>query len=94
METLINRCPSKSYMDNSIVCDKCGKTIIRDDVYGYGHACSVNLKEINQRIDNMYNPYAATPEERRIRRDLRDYANALYNPEPLFSSRDYPKRLS
>lgn len=94
METLINRFPSKSYMGNSIVCDKCGRTIRRNGVYSYGHACSVNLKEINQRIDNMYNPYAATTEERRIRRDLRDYANALYNPEPLFSSRDYPKRLS
>ena len=65
----------------TIVCDKCGKTIIRNDVYGYGHACPVYLKEINWQIDKMYNPYTATPKELRIRRDLRDYANALYNPE-------------
>lgn len=80
MEKLINRGRSKSYIDGSIVCDKCGRTIIRDDVYGYGHACSVHLKEINQQIDEMYNPYVATPEELRIRRDLRDYANAMYSP--------------
>lgn len=61
----------------TIVCDKCGRTIIRDDVYGYGHACPVHLKEINQQIDEMYNPYVATPEELRIRRDLRDYANTV-----------------
>lgn len=29
----------------------------------------------------MIYPYAATPEERRIRRDLRDYANTIYNPK-------------
>lgn len=81
MERLINRSPSKSYIDSSIVCDKCGKIIIRDDVYGYGHACPVYLKEINQQIDKTYNHYTATPKKRRIRRDLRDYANAIYNPQ-------------
>ena len=33
MERLINRRPSKSYIDNLIVCDKCGKFIVRDEVY-------------------------------------------------------------
>lgn len=44
MERLINRRSSKPFLNDSIVCDKCGKTIIRDDVYGYGHACPVRLK--------------------------------------------------
>lgn len=86
---MINRCPSKSFFADSIVCDKCGKTIRRDDVYGYGHACPVYLKEINQQIDNIYNPYTATSEERRIRRDLRDYANAIYQPSINISSQKF-----
>lgn len=39
----------------TIVCNKCGKTIIKNKVYGYSHACSVYLKEINQHIENMSN---------------------------------------
>lgn len=44
MERLINRNHSKSYIDISIVCDKCGKLIIRDEVY---------LKEINKKYENI-----------------------------------------
>jgi len=64
----------------SVVYNPTANKLSRNDVYGYGHACPVYLKEINQQIDKMYNPYTATSEERRIRRDLRDYANAIYHP--------------
>jgi len=53
MERLINRNPSKSYIDISIVCDKCGKLIIRDEVYRFGHQCEVYLKELNKKYENI-----------------------------------------
>lgn len=80
METLINRCPSKSYMDNSIVCDKCGKFIRYRGVYGYSHICSGHMKEINRLFKNAI-MFASTREEVRKACEACDYANALYNPE-------------
>lgn len=46
MERLINRSPSKSYIDNSIVCDKCHKRIKYNYYYGYGHRCNGRAEEI------------------------------------------------
>ena len=48
MERLINRSPSKSYIDNSIVCDKCHKWIKYNYYYGYSHRCSGRTKEIRK----------------------------------------------
>jgi len=80
METLINRCPSKSYMDNSIVCDKCGKVIRYRGVYGYSHICSGHMKEINRHFKNAI-MFASTREEVCKACEVRDYANSIYNPE-------------
>ena len=80
METLINRCPSKSYMDNSIVCDKCGKFIRCRGVYGFAHPCSGRIREINKQFKKAI-MFASTREEVRKACEVRDYANALYNPE-------------
>lgn len=80
METLINRCPSKSYMDNSIVCDKCGRTIKSRGAYGFAHPCSGRIREINKRFKNAI-MFASTREEIYKACEARDYANALYNPE-------------
>lgn len=46
MERLINRSPSKSYIDTSIVCDKCHKLIVYSRRSGYGHHCSGLAEEI------------------------------------------------
>lgn len=46
MERLINRSPSKSYIDNSIVCDKCHKLIVYNCHSGYSHRCSGLAEEI------------------------------------------------
>lgn len=46
MERLINRGRSKSYIDNSIVCDKCHKWIRYSDYFGYSHRCSGLAKGI------------------------------------------------
>ena len=48
MERLINRGHSKSYIDNSIVCDKCHKWIKYNYYYGYGHHCSGRAEEIRR----------------------------------------------
>ena len=80
METLINRSSSKSYMDNSIVCDKCGRTIKSRGAYGFAHQCSGYIREINRHFKNAI-MFASTREEVRKACEARDYANALYNPE-------------
>lgn len=46
MERLINRSPSKSYIDNSIVCGKCHKLIVYNCHSGYSHRCSGLAEEI------------------------------------------------
>ena len=48
MERLINRSPSKSYLDNSIVCDKCHKWIEYNYYSGYSHRCSGRAEEIRR----------------------------------------------
>lgn len=48
MERLINRGHSKSYIDNSIVCDKCHKWIKYNYYYGYSHRCSGRAEEIRR----------------------------------------------
>lgn len=75
-ERLINRNHSKSYIDISIVCDKCGKLIIRDEVYGFGHQCEVYLKELNKKYENI--------DDSKKRRQARDYANAMYHPKVIY----------
>ena len=47
MERLINRGHSKSYIDNSIVCDKCHKLIVYNCHSGYSHRCSGLAEEIH-----------------------------------------------
>lgn len=48
MERLINRSPSKSYIDTSIVCDKCHKLIVYSRRSGYSHRCSGRADEIRK----------------------------------------------
>lgn len=80
MKRLINRSPSKSYMDNLIVCDKCGKFIRCRGAYGFAHPCSGRIREINKRFKNAI-MFASTREEVCKACEARDYANAIYNPE-------------
>ena len=102
METLINRCPSKSYMDNSIVCDKCGKSIRSRGVYGFAHQCGGYIKEVNEHFNKIIS-FASTQKEAREAREARAYANTIYSPMPAryrrpidtYSPlRDYPRMLS
>lgn len=102
METLINRCPSKSYMDNLIVCDKCGKSIRSRGAYGFAHQCGGYIREVNEHFNKIIS-FASTQKEAREAREARAYANTIYSPMPAryrrpidtYSPlRDYPRRLS
>lgn len=48
MEELINRGRSKSYIDGSIVCDKCHKWIKYNYYSGYSHRCSGLAEELSK----------------------------------------------
>ena len=87
MERLINRSPSKSYIDNSIVCDKCHKWIKYDYYYGYSHYCSGRVKDIYRvarkrllSINSLRNRHAQIFGMRDIANDLNS-ASVVYNPE-------------
>ena len=87
MKRLINRCPSKSYIDNSIVCDKCRKRIECNYYSGYGHYCSGRAKEIRKAthrrlysINSLRNRDAQIFGMSDIANDLNS-ASVVYNPE-------------
>lgn len=84
---MINRCPSKSFLGNSIVCDKCGKTIIRDDVYGYSHYCRGCVKDVYRvahkrlcSVNSLQNRDAQIFGMHDIADDLNS-ASVVYDPE-------------
>ena len=80
MERLSNGRPSKSYIDNSIVCDKCGRSIKSSNVYGFSHPCSGRIREINEHFKKTIT-FASNQEEVRKAREVRAYANVMYSPK-------------
>ena len=87
MERLINRSPSKSYIDNSIVCDKCHKRIEYNYYSGYGHRCSGCAEEIRRAahrrfysINSLRNRDAQIFEMYDLAGDL-DSTSVVYDPE-------------
>lgn len=87
MERLINRSPSKSYIDNSIVCDKCHKWIKYNYYSGYSHYCSGRVKDIYRVarkrllfINSLQNRDTQIFGMRDIANDLNS-ASVVYNPE-------------
>lgn len=102
MEKLINRGRSKSYVDGSIVCDKCGRTIKSRGAYGFAHQCSGYIREVNEHFNKIIS-FASTQKEAREAREARAYANTIYSPMPARYRRpidtysplgDYPRMLS
>lgn len=88
MERLINRGRSKSYIDNSIVCDKCHKRIEYSYSSGYGHRCSGRAKEIRKAahrrlysINSLQNRDAQIFGMHDIVSDL-DSVSVVYDPKP------------
>ena len=88
MERLINRSPSKSYIDNSIVCDKCRKWIKYNYHSGYGHRCSGRAEEVRRAAHRRF--YSINSLRNRDTRffgmydlanDL-DSASVVYDPKP------------
>ena len=59
-------------MDNSIVCDKCGKFIRYRGVYGYSHICSGHMKEINEHFNETIT-FASNQEKIRKAREVSNY---------------------
>lgn len=87
MKRLINRSPSKSYIDNSIVCDKCHKRIEYNYYSGYGHLCSGRAEEIRRAahrrfysINSLRNRDAHFFGMYDLAGDL-DSASVVYDPE-------------
>lgn len=87
MKRLINRSPSKSYIDNSIVCDKCHKRIEYNYYSGYGHLCSGRAEEIRRAahkrlysINSLQNRDTQFFEMYNLAGDL-DSASVVYNPK-------------
>ena len=87
MKRLINRSPSKSYIDNSIVCDKCRKRIEYNYYSGYGHYCSGRVKDIYRAackrlrsVNSLQNRDAQIFGMYDIANDLNS-ASVVYNPE-------------
>ena len=88
MERLINRSPSKSYIGNSIVCDKCRKWIKYNYHSGYGHRCSGRAKEIRKAahrrlysINSLRNRGAQFFGMHDLADDLNS-ASVVYDPKP------------
>lgn len=63
----------------SIVCDKCGRSIKSNNVYGFSHPCSRRVREINEHFKKTI-AFASNQEEVRKAREARAYANIMYNP--------------
>lgn len=87
MKRLINRSPSKSYIDNSIVCDKCRKRIEYNYYSGYGHYCSGRVKDIYRAarkrlcsVNSLQNRDAQIFGMHDIADDLNS-ASVVYDPE-------------
>lgn len=87
MKRLINRSPSKSYIGNSIVCNKCHKRIKYDRYYGYSHYCSGRVKDIYKAarkrlcsINSLRNRDARFFGMYDLANDLNS-ASVVYNPE-------------
>lgn len=87
MEKLINRGRSKSYIDNSIVCDKCHKLILYSCRSGYSHRCSGRAEEIRRAahrrfysINSLQNRDAQIFGMYDLASDL-DSASVVYDPE-------------
>lgn len=87
MKRPINRSPSKSYIDNSIVCDKCHKWIEYNYYSGYGHRCSGRAEEIRRAahrrfysINSLRNRDAQIFGIYDLAGDL-DSASVVYDPE-------------
>jgi len=93
MERLINRGYSKSYIDNSIVCDKCHKLIVYNCHSGYSHRCSGLAEEIHGAanirflsVNSFQNRDARFFGMYNLVNDL-DSASVVYDPKPNKPSR-------
>nr|DAQ65776.1 MAG TPA: hypothetical protein [Caudoviricetes sp.] len=63
----------------TIVCDKCGRSIKSNNVYGFAHPCSGHIREINEHFKKTIT-FASNQEEVHKAREARAYANIMYNP--------------